>query len=96
MADDPGNNGICPVKVRMPGLTSDNAFVLDLFEQSRFSAHQVDAKNKVVQYLSPVEVRAVFEMNGIPLEEREEIWRRLLILQEIANEKKPNRPTKGR
>jgi hypothetical protein len=43
-------------------------------------------------YLRPQEVEAIMKMRGIPDDEREELFKRILILQDIANEMRRNKP----
>lgn len=92
MRDEPGRDGLCPVADLGPELNEDNEVVADLYNQLKGSATQIAAKDKTYQYLLATEASATFEINGIDLEDREEIWRRLLILQQVANEGRPARP----
>lgn len=95
MRDEEGRDGQCPVADLAPVLNEDNEVVLDLYNQLKGSATQVTAKDKTYQYLLATEATAIFEINDIDPADREETWRRLLILEEVANDRRPTR-SKGK
>lgn len=89
MRSEPHRKGVCPIDDAAPRLSRENEFARELYEQIKGTAVQISAENKNYQYLRATEARATFELLGIDPDEREEFWRRLLILQDVANYRRP-------
>ena len=94
MRDEPSYGGVCPVVDESPVPFSSNVLAIELYRKAEGSANQVDGKDKVYIYLLPSEIRALMDVHGIPEEEREGLMEKILTLQNIANNLRPNRPKK--
>ncbi len=86
---DAEEDGLCPVRDKSPVLLQQNELALSIFRQSEGSGRDVHAKSRVHRYLRPVEIEAVMRMRMIPEEDREELFHRVLILQEETNRMRP-------
>ena len=94
LRDMDGNKGQCPVADNAPTLDPFNALAVEVFQQARPSANQVAADDKTYLYLRPESIEAIMRMQQIPLDDRAEMFRRVLLLQDMANQLRPNRPKK--
>ena len=94
MRDDPYFGGSCPVVDESPVPFSSNLLAIEMYRKAEGSANQVDGKDKVYIYLLPSEVRALMDVHRIPEDEREGLMDKILTLQNIANDMRPNRPKK--
>ncbi len=89
MRNESHRNGVCPIEDSAPRLSGENEFARELYDQVKGTAVQISAEHKNFQFLRATEVRATFELNAVDPDDREELWQRLLILQDVANDRRP-------
>jgi len=87
-----GSEGRCPVEDDGPVLFFANQIALTIFNECQTSAEQVSAEDKTYVYLRPADIEALFRVHSIPLYEQPELLKKVLLLQDEANQLKPNRP----
>ncbi len=96
MRNELHRKGVCPVEDSAPRLTGENEFALELYEQVKGTAVQISADKKNYQFLRATEARATFALNSVDHDDQDELWRRLLILQDVANYRRPAKPKRRR
>ena len=96
MRSEAHRKGVCPIEDSAPGLSAENEHVLEIYEQIKGTAVQISSEDRNWQFLRATEAQAALELAGIEPEDRSEIWRRLVLLQDVANWRRPVRPKKPR
>lgn len=96
MRNEPHRKGVCPIEDSSPKLTTENEFARELYEQTKGTAVQISADKKNYQFLRATEARATFALNSVDPDDQEELWKRLLILQDVANYRRPAKTKRRR
>lgn len=92
MRDEQGRDGRCPVADDAPTVFSVNQFAIELYGQARMSAQVVQGDKKNVQYIRPEAVEALMRLHQVSLADQPEMMEKLLLLQNMDNDLRPNRP----
>lgn len=85
-------DGLCPIADKAPSLWEENDVAVDIFYQCHGSATIIHAKDKDWKYLNPTDYCALINMYTDEKYDRERLVKKILILEKINNDKRPNRP----
>lgn len=96
MRNEPHRKGVCPIEDSAPTLSAENEYVVELYEQIKGTAVQISSEDRNWQFLRATEAQAVLQLADVEPEDRLEIWRRLVLLQDVANWRRPAKPKKPR
>jgi len=83
---DTDPDGICQIADDSPEPLSFNRKVIEIFEQAKSSAEQIEGKDKFYKYLRPGDLEALMRIHGVPEYNRPEMLYRLFLLQDISND----------
>jgi len=86
------NNGSCRIEDESPLLSEENYIVLELFDQALRTSNCVAGEDKDFHYVEPTDIEALMNIHNIDIDDKPEIMVRILMLQDISNDQRPNRP----
>lgn len=91
MKEEKGRDGLCPVLDLAPQLDDDNVVVAEIFRQAERGATHVqrESERRTFLYIKPADVYALQCIHDIPVDDRPAVLRRVLVLEDIANEQRP-------
>jgi len=81
--------GICPIRDTMPLLSEENLVVSEAYRRLQNSMQQVEGKKRLFTYIQPTEAEATMRIFDIPKNDMPEMFLRLQILEEVANNLRP-------
>ena len=89
--DSKHHGGICPIADADLGLWECNKLAYEIYAKSQYSGVQVQTDQKTLIYVHGGDIRAYMDIYGVPMEDREAILEKIMIVQDIANSKRPTR-----
>lgn len=98
MRDEPQNKGRCPVADTDRSLIPPNDLVVTIYNQAAGSSKQVNTnvvnRTKTYLYLRPADIESLMKINRISEDKMPEIMRRVIMIQDIANNLRPSKSSK--
>lgn len=92
------HDGVCPIADSAPEMVSElNRAVVEIFRQAEGSSRQVAADDgRTYFYIMPDQAAALLEICDVQSEERAEVMKRIMFLQDCANGYRPIKPIRSR
>lgn len=92
LRDIPGSNGQCPIADTGPKLLPTNQISVEIFQELQGSCSQVVAEDKTYIYIDLCAADVLMRLHGIEEADRLGIMQKLLLLQDVSNNKRRPRP----
>jgi len=83
---------LCPIEDESPLLWDENQIVLHLYMQAMQTSKSVNGEDKDIFYIQPSDIDTLMNFSQVEEDDKKEIMDRVMIIQGIANDQRPNRP----
>lgn len=90
-----GHFGLCPVADVWPQLLPEHDQAVDIFNEATNTSRHFDTEKKLEIAIEVSDFTKLCDIHGVIEEDREELWEKVRLLQDVWNDVQPERKSRG-